>query len=134
MILWHKIFVLQVFDQGENRSISIFIAVVFLPMLVLCSIRDLKSLAIISTLANVLFVVGFAITFFYIFSTFNEKDPKPLPNFSSWSSLPLFFGTAMFAFEAISLVSKIYLYRLRFVAFVKSFWTFLRRSYQSKIK
>lgn len=82
----------------------VYIALVLPFMLAICSIRNLRYLSPFSVVANVLQFVGLGIIFYYIFST-------PLPNSSSvpWlaesSRLPLFFGTAIFAIEGISVVS-----------------------------
>jgi len=76
------------------------------PMLLICSIRNLRYLSPFSILANVIQFLGLGIIFFYLFS-------QPLPNSHSvpWVAdsdrLPLFFGTAIFAIEGICVVLPI---------------------------
>ncbi|XP_043278035.1 proton-coupled amino acid transporter-like protein pathetic isoform X2 [Venturia canescens] len=74
-----------------------------LPLLMMLSlVRNLKYLAPFSMVANCLMAVGIGITFYYIFDKLPSVDT--VPNFSSWSQLPLFFGTAIFALEGIGVV------------------------------
>merc|ERR1712141_291217 len=74
--------------------------------LAICSIRSLRYLSPCSVIANVFQFVGLGIVFYYIFR-------EPLPHSSSvpWIAkserLPLFFGTAIFAIEGISVVLPI---------------------------
>ncbi|XP_015588479.1 proton-coupled amino acid transporter-like protein pathetic isoform X2 [Cephus cinctus] len=87
----------------DNKwDVRIYMAML-LPFLIIFSlVRNLKYLAPFSMVANVLIAVGVSITFYYIFSDLPSIGDKP--NFSSWSQLPLFFGTAIFALEGIGVV------------------------------
>ncbi|XP_067003578.2 proton-coupled amino acid transporter-like protein pathetic isoform X2 [Anabrus simplex] len=79
--------------------------VIVAPFLVtLNMVPNLKYLAPFSMLANTLMAVGLGITFYYIFSDLPSITNSGLPNFSSWSQLPLFFGTVIFALEGIGVV------------------------------
>lgn len=83
----------------------LFIAV--LPIALLLSyIRTLKRLSIASACANVLQVVGISIVMEYLI----REMPKELKvdNFKPISEVALGFGSAMFAFEGISVVLPIY--------------------------
>ncbi len=54
-------------------------------------------------MANVMNVVGLVIILQYC-----VRDLPPIgsyPAFNSWSTLPLYFGTAIYAFEGIGVVS-----------------------------
>lgn len=66
-------------------------------------VRNLKYLAPFSTLANVITIVSFGIICYYIFReplTLDHREPVgKLQNF------PLYFGTVLFALEAIGVVS-----------------------------
>ena len=83
-----------------------YILILLLPVIIVCSIRNLKYLSPCSVLANVLEFVGLGIIFYFIFS-----EPLPgtdsVPSFASPRKFPLFFGTAIFAFEGISVVLPI---------------------------
>ena len=99
-----------------------------LPMLFLVSVRNLKYLAPVSMLANLLQFIGLGIIFYYILmdipqvwernyvARYNIPTEVPaslmdqtfyLIDISSISQLPLFFGTAMFTFEGIGVVLPI---------------------------
>ncbi|VDP10305.1 unnamed protein product [Soboliphyme baturini] len=68
-------------------------------MLILCSIRELKVLTIPSTFANLIYLVGIAITFQYMFNDF----PSSLSHVRGFylSGMPLAFGAIMFSFSAV---------------------------------
>ena len=99
-----------------------------LPMLFLVSVRNLKYLAPVSMLANLLQFIGLGIIFYYLLMDIpqvSERNyvaryniPTEVPaslmdqmfyliDISSISQLPLFFGTAMFTFEGIGVVLPI---------------------------
>ena len=84
----------------------IYILVLLLPVILICSIRNLKYLSPCSILANILEFVGLGIIFYFIFD-----EPLPsvdsVPYFASPEKFPIFFGTAIFAFEGISVVLPI---------------------------
>ena len=66
-------------------------------------IRNLSSLAWLSLAAN--FLMAFAILSIFVFLIPHTGNPSQLPMFAGWSVFPLFFGVAVFAFEAIPIVS-----------------------------
>lgn len=79
-------------------------AIILLPILCTSLIRNLKYLAPFSTIANIFMLMGLIITVYYTsqdLPSFSERN-----YFANPSQLPLFFGTAVFAFEGIGLVSK----------------------------
>lgn len=73
------------------------------PLILLNWIRNLKHLAPVSIVSNVLQMSSIVVVFYYIF-----RDGLPpvteRPAFGSWGGLPLFFGTTVFTFEGIALV------------------------------
>ena len=77
-------------------------AFILLTMLLLASIRNLKYLSPVSMLANILQFIGLGIIFYYLLQdmpyTWERKT------FASWGQLPLYFGTAIYAFEGIGVV------------------------------
>lgn len=79
---------------------------ILLPLILINWVRNLKYLAPFSTLANILTFVGFAITLYYIFTdvpSITEREPV-----GKLEHMPLFFGTVLFALEAIGVVSIYY--------------------------
>lgn len=103
--------VLQICDQYEiHIDLSIHMMFVFVPVLLICMIRNLKYLTPFSTLANVMMAIGVGAVLFEA-----SQDLAPIESrtyLASWSQLPLYFGTAIYAFEGIGLVSYTFLNRL----------------------
>ncbi|XP_027591406.1 proton-coupled amino acid transporter 4 isoform X1 [Pipra filicauda] len=91
-------------SSSEKRNIDLRIYMLcFLPFLVLLVfIRDLKSLSLLSLLANLSMAVSLVIIYQYIVR--DIVDPRKLPPVVGWKKYPLFFGTAVFAFEGIGVV------------------------------
>ena len=77
-------------------------AIILVPTVFLVNIRNLKYLSPISMLANILQFIGLIIIFYYVLQdipyTWDRKA------FASWGQLPLYFGTAIYAFEGIGVV------------------------------
>eukprot|EP00092_Neocalanus_flemingeri_P025306 GFUD01027438.1.p1 GENE.GFUD01027438.1~~GFUD01027438.1.p1 ORF type:complete len:485 (+),score=100.26 GFUD01027438.1:130-1584(+) len=101
------VFVSQNLEQIFNHyygeiNYHIYMAIILIPMLFLASIRNLKYLSPVSMLANILQFIGLGIIFYYVFQdlpcTWDRKA------FASIGQLPLFFGTAIYAFEGIGVV------------------------------
>lgn len=98
----------QVMDvHGLKWDVHLHMAVIFIPILFTTWVRNLKYMVPISSLANFLMVVGYVCTI-YIMST--DLPPVtqegPVKYVASWNTLPLFFGTVVYSFEGISLVSS----------------------------
>lgn len=69
-------------------------------------VRNLKYLAPFSTIANAVTLISFAIILYYIF-----REPISLEGkdaFGELKTFPLFFGTVLFALEAIGVVSTFF--------------------------
>ena len=79
--------------------------IVTVPIIFLCWIRELKYLSPVSLLANVLQSSSLILLFYYLFQDLPSIETRPA--FGSWKKLPLYFGTAVFAFEGIALVLPI---------------------------
>ncbi|XP_067003585.1 proton-coupled amino acid transporter-like protein CG1139 [Anabrus simplex] len=92
-----------VMDQYVGEiDVRIYMLILLLPLILINWVRNLKLLAPFSTLANILTLVGFGITIYYLFDTVPELgDKSPI---GSVQNMPLFFGTVLFALEAIGVI------------------------------
>jgi len=90
----------------ENLNYRFYILMVYPFMLAMCSIRTLRHLSMFSGITNVVQATGLGIIFYYLFSS-TLKPSSSLPLFGEVNNLPLFFGTAIFAIEGISVVLPI---------------------------
>ncbi|KAJ8982386.1 hypothetical protein NQ317_009641 [Molorchus minor] len=92
-----------VFDNyGYKLDVHLHMAIILLPILLTALVRNLKYLAPLSTLANVLMMIGIVIVIYYSSTDLPPiSDRHYLAKANQW---PLFFGTAVFAFEGIGLV------------------------------
>ncbi|RWS05303.1 proton-coupled amino acid transporter 1-like isoform X1, partial [Dinothrombium tinctorium] len=88
----------------ERIDIDVKVLLLFeLPFMILFNyIHRLKHLAIASTIANGLQITGFFIVFYNLFQNLPSVESRPQT--ANLSRLPLYFGTAIYAFEGIGLV------------------------------
>ena len=88
---------------GLDWSFYYYILLLWVPLVLLCLLRNLRLLAPVTVIATVCELYALAIVFYYIF-----RDPLPpvtsVPSTASITKLPLFFGTAIFTFEGIGIV------------------------------
>ena len=91
---------------------------IVLPLVIICSwIRELESLTPFSLIANVCTVFSLAVIFYEILYQLIAKDGQEMAairrgSLSAYNlkSFPLYFGTAVYAFEGIGVVRSTYMY------------------------
>ncbi|XP_024881850.1 proton-coupled amino acid transporter-like protein CG1139 [Temnothorax curvispinosus] len=89
-------------DTFVKMELETYMAILLLPLIIVNYIRNLKFLAPFSTLANIIMFTGIAIMLYYIF-----REPLSFDNrvaFGNVTNFPLFFGTVLFALEAIGVI------------------------------
>jgi len=83
-------------------DLRIWMAILTVPLIFLCWIRKLKYLSPVSLISNTLQSASLVLIFYYLFQDLPPVESRPaVGSLSKW---PLYFGTAVFAFEGISLV------------------------------
>ncbi|XP_023702924.2 proton-coupled amino acid transporter-like protein pathetic isoform X1 [Cryptotermes secundus] len=87
---------------GFNLSVHYYLLMLLLPMILLNWVRNLKFLTPVSLFAAVITVTGLGITFFYMLQ--GLPHTSTVKAFAGWKQLPLYFGTAIYAFEGIGMV------------------------------
>jgi len=93
---------LECMTGGTGVSQLGFQAAMIVPALLLCFIPELKILAPVSMVASALKVVGLVLTFYYLVRDLGHREP--VPAFGGWATLPLFFGSTIYAIGGIGLV------------------------------
>lgn len=89
------------FEAGIN--IRLYILMLWVPLMILCLVRDLNYLVPFSVLANLFIVASFSITLYYMFD--GIPDPSHRRLVADFDKMPLFFSTVIFAMEGIGVVS-----------------------------
>lgn len=83
-------------------NIHWYLLLLLFPMIFINWVKNLKYLTPISLVAGILTCTGLVITFFYMLQDLPSIRTRHA--FSSWSQLPLYFGTAVYAFEGIGVI------------------------------
>ena len=84
-------------------SMTAYLAITTAVMIPYTFVRNLKTLAPFSTFANLLNFVGLIIIFQDLLRDFPDTSVRPAAK--PFAKLPLYFGTAVYAYEGIGLVS-----------------------------
>ncbi|CAK1551555.1 unnamed protein product [Leptosia nina] len=86
-------------------SIQAYCIATLVPLALICQIRNLKYLVPFSTLANILLLVVFGITMYYVFIDLPPiTDREMVASITTW---PLFMSTVIFAMEGIGVVMPV---------------------------
>lgn len=87
-----------------NVEVRYFIAALLVPLVLLSYVPNLKYLAPVSMVANLLMAGGLGITFYYLLKDMANVSDRP--PFASLDTFPTFFCLTVFAMEAIGVVSR----------------------------
>lgn len=91
---------------GIDMSVHQHMAVILIPIMLSTWIRNLKYLVPISSLANFLVTAGYIATMYIMCSDLPPVHERRYV--ADWHDLPLFFGTVIYSFEGITLVSHLH--------------------------
>ncbi|GAB6033217.1 hypothetical protein CHUAL_012821 [Chamberlinius hualienensis] len=89
-------------NNGPVLDYRIYISFLFIPTVLLNLIRNLKLLVPATVVANVCEIISLGIIFYYVCQDIPHTSSVPM--MAPFSTLPLWFGTVIFAFEGIGLV------------------------------
>ena len=97
----------QVVDQytpvDQHLDIKIYMCILLLPLILVNWVRNLKLLAPCSTFAVAITILAFTAVLYYVFTDLPSIESRvPVGKITN---MPLFFGTVIFALEAIGVVS-----------------------------
>ncbi|KAJ2954570.1 hypothetical protein O0L34_g2859 [Tuta absoluta] len=94
----------QVLAQfGVKINIRVLICIVLVPMILVNLVKDLKMLAPMSFLSNVLISLGLILVAFYLIADDVQLSKGKL-QMKDWKEIPNFIGTSLFALEAVGVV------------------------------
>lgn len=90
--------------SDTKLSLNVYMLIVLIPFILINSIRNLKLLAPFSVLANIITFASFGVVLYYLLD--DLPDISERPGFGRLYTFPLFFGTTLFALEAVGVVSN----------------------------
>lgn len=105
----------SVLTKHFGLQVEVFqvMAWILLPLILINYVRDLKYLAPFSAIANAVTIASFGIILYYIFREMPTLEGKaPVGKLGNF---PLFFGTVLFALEAIGVVSISFLFKINHI-------------------
>lgn len=100
--------ILEFYEFAFIPSVRLMTIMLFVPVVSLCMIDNLRSLAPLSIIAN--FAMVFAVIIIYYFCIVYSVNsnfatpPSKLPKFASLAEFPTAFGSAVFSYEGIAVV------------------------------
>ena len=108
----------------EPLDVKTHMLILLLPLILINYVRNLKLLAPFSTLANAITFVGLAMILVYMFDDLPSISEREM--FGTLKNFSLYFGTTLFALEAVGVVSLI---RVSFLPSLCLFHCFIAFAY-----
>lgn len=96
------------YSPNTKITIQILMAIILVPMILFCMIRNLKWLAPFSTFANFLMIGSVAVILYNLFFYGDLKPYSELALAMPVSNWPIFFSSCVYAFEGIGCVLPVY--------------------------
>lgn len=84
-------------------DIRIYLLLLLIPMIFMNLVKNLKYLTPFSFISTIFTISGLIVSYYFMLQ--DVPSIKTVNYFASWSQLPLYFGTAIYAFEGIAVVS-----------------------------
>jgi proton-coupled amino acid transporter len=100
--------VIDFYHPGNSFSLEILMSIVLVPLAFFCLIKNLKVLAPFSTFANFLMISSMFVILYELFFDGELKPIKELDLVAPVNDWPIYFSSAIYAFEGISLVLPVY--------------------------
>lgn len=100
--------VIDFYYKDNVFTIEILMCMVLLPLMLFCLVKDLKILAPFSTVANFLMIFSMGFILYEIFFVGSLKPISELELIASYKTWPIYFSSAIYAFEGISLVLPVF--------------------------
>lgn len=95
------------YPSTETWDEYIFKLILFVPLLICGQVRQLKHLVPFSLIANLMLIVTFGITAYYMFSGISEINIKDRSLAAGISGIPSFFSTVLFSMEGIGTIMPV---------------------------
>lgn len=86
----------------KDNDVRLFMLIILLPLILINWVRNLKYLAPFSSVANVITILSFGIICYYMFNAPVSTEGKHA--YGNIAEFPFFFGTVLFALEAIGVI------------------------------
>lgn len=83
-------------------DVKIHMLIILLPLIAINCIKNLKVLAPFSQLANIITFIGLGLVLYYVFQSLPPLSEREA--FAAIERFPLYFGTVLFALEAVGVV------------------------------
>ena len=99
--------VLDYYYPTNSYSIEFLMSILLVPMILFCLIKDLKILAPFCAFANALMIIGISVIL-YELVTSEQKPFSELDMIAPAKNWSVFYSSAIYAFEGISLVLPVY--------------------------
>ncbi|XP_068632472.1 proton-coupled amino acid transporter-like protein CG1139 [Battus philenor] len=94
----------QVFDfHGYEVSLRMHLCYLLPPLILLNLVKDLKVMTPLSTVSNIVTILGLILVFFYLIED-DVNIEKDTLYMKKYSAIPIFIGTALYALEAVGVV------------------------------